>query len=60
MAVQHQGLGTKLILEAERISREEFGAARLAIISGVGARNYFRKEFGYQLEYTYMVKDITR
>lgn len=57
-AVQHQGLGAKLIREAEKISREEFGAARLAVISGVGARNYFRNEFGYQLEHTYMVKGL--
>jgi elongator complex protein 3 len=57
-AIQHQGLGVKLVHEAERISREEFGASCLAVISGVGARNYFRNEFGYRLENSYMVKDL--
>jgi elongator complex protein 3 len=57
-AIQHQGLGGKLLQEAERISREEFHADKLAIISGVGARNYFRNEFGYELEGPYMVKKL--
>jgi elongator complex protein 3 len=56
-AIQHQGLGSRLLKEAERISADEFQANKLAIISGVGARNYFR-EFGYQLEDAYMVKDL--
>lgn len=57
-AIQHTGLGRKLIQAAERISQEEFGANQLAIISGVGARSYFRNEFGYRLERTYMVKHL--
>jgi elongator complex protein 3 len=48
-----------LLEEAERISREEFGARKIAIISGVGARDYFRTEFGYRLEGAYMVKDLS-
>lgn len=54
--IQHTGIGTKLIREAERITREEFKLDKLAIISGVGAREYFRNEFGYTLESNYMVK----
>ncbi len=57
-AIQHTGLGRKLMQEAERISYEEFGADKLAIISGVGARSYFRNEFGYELERSYMVKNL--
>ncbi len=58
MAVQHKGLGRRLLQEAEGIARLEFGASRIAVISGVGAREYFRSEFGYELEGTYMVKDL--
>lgn len=54
---QHIGLGKKLLLEAERIAREEFGFKKIAVISGVGVREYYRK-FGYKLENEYMVKCI--
>ncbi|MFA6184197.1 MAG: tRNA uridine(34) 5-carboxymethylaminomethyl modification radical SAM/GNAT enzyme Elp3 [Parcubacteria group bacterium] len=54
---QHIGLGKKLILEAERIAREEFGLKKIAVISGVGVRNYYRKN-GYRLRDTYMVKTL--
>ena len=44
-----------LMEEAERIAREEHGSIKLAVISGVGTRHYYRK-LGYELEGTYMVK----
>ena len=56
-AVQHRGLGQQLVEEAERIAREEFGCRRMAVISGVGVREYYRR-FGYTLEETYMVKPL--
>ena len=46
-----------LMEEAERISREEHGSIKLAVISGVGTRHYYRK-LGYELEGTYMVKNL--
>ena len=52
---QHQGYGTMLMEEAERIALEEHGSHKLAVISGVGTRHYYAK-LGYQLEETYMVK----
>ena len=52
---QHQGLGKKLIKEAERITKKEFKLKKISVIAAVGARNYFRKS-GYKLEDTYMVK----
>ena len=58
IAVQHRGLGRRLLQEAERIARLEFGASRIAVISGVGAREYFRSEFGYELDGAYMVKEL--
>ena len=53
-----QGYGTLLMREAERIAREEHRSTRLAVISGVGTRHYYRK-LGYRLEGHYMVKDLT-
>ncbi|MCJ7764034.1 MAG: tRNA uridine(34) 5-carboxymethylaminomethyl modification radical SAM/GNAT enzyme Elp3 [Dehalococcoidales bacterium] len=57
-AAQHKGLGRELLLEAERIARKEFGAPILAVLSGVGARAYYRSDFGYSLQGGYMVKKL--
>jgi elongator complex protein 3 len=54
---QHIGLGKKLLLEAERITREEFGLNKIVVISGVGVRNYYRKQ-GYKLNQTYLIKHL--
>ncbi|XP_059838084.1 elongator complex protein 3 isoform X1 [Hypanus sabinus] len=54
---QHQGFGMLLMEEAERIAREEHGSSKIAVISGVGTRNYYRK-IGYELEGPYMVKHL--
>ncbi len=54
---QHIGLGKKLLLEAERIAKEEYGLAKIVVISGVGVRNYYRKA-GYKLRDTYLVKKL--
>ncbi len=54
---QHMGYGTLLMEEAERIAREEHGSDKLAVISGVGTRHYYRK-LGYHLEGPYMVKSL--
>ena len=44
-----------LMEEAERIAVQEHGSRKMAVISGVGTRHYYRK-LGYQLEGPYMVK----
>ena len=54
---QHRGLGRKLVKEAEKIAKKEFGLSRIAVISGIGVRPYYRK-LGYKLKDTYMVKKI--
>ncbi|XP_005146447.2 elongator complex protein 3 [Melopsittacus undulatus] len=54
---QHQGFGMLLMEEAERIAKEEHGSWKIAVISGVGTRNYYRK-IGYELEGPYMVKKL--
>jgi elongator complex protein 3 len=57
-AAQHKGLGKALLREAERIAAEEFGARQMTILSGVGAREYYRTEFGYQSRGDYMVREL--
>jgi len=57
IAPQHQGLGKKLIQEAEKIAKNEFSATKIVIIAGVGARQYFKK-LGYRLKNTYMYKKL--
>ena len=54
--VQHRGFGKKLLLEAEKISKN-LGFSKLKIISGIGVREYYKK-LGYKLEKNYMVKAI--
>jgi elongator complex protein 3 len=57
-AAQHRGLGKALLLEAERVAAEEFGLVQMSILSGIGAREYYRSEFGYSLQGAYMVKEL--
>ena len=53
---QHRGYGKELIERAEEIASES-GYGKLAIISGIGAREYYRK-LGYTLEGVYMSKTL--
>lgn len=55
-SAQHQGIGKNLLNMAESIARTN-NYAKMAIISGIGVRDYYRKR-GYQLKGTYMVKDL--
>ena len=55
--VQHRGLGTKLIRQAERITKKEYHLNKIAVISGIGVREYYRK-FGYKLKNSYMLKRL--
>lgn len=52
---QHKGLGKKLVEEAEKIVKQEFDLKKIAVISGVGVRPYWRR-LGYRLKETYMIK----
>ena len=57
-AAQHKGLGKELLREAERIASQEFQAQHMVILSGVGAKEYYRSEFGYSSQADYMVKNL--
>ncbi|MDD5109765.1 MAG: tRNA uridine(34) 5-carboxymethylaminomethyl modification radical SAM/GNAT enzyme Elp3 [Patescibacteria group bacterium] len=54
--VQHTGLGKKLMAAAENITRRR-GIKKIAVISGVGVRPYYRR-LGYRRAGTYLVKDL--
>ncbi|AEG17726.1 tRNA uridine(34) 5-carboxymethylaminomethyl modification radical SAM/GNAT enzyme Elp3 [Methanobacterium paludis] len=54
---QHMGYGEQLLAEAEKIASEEYDKNKLLVISGIGARNYYKK-FGYSREGPYMSKRI--
>jgi elongator complex protein 3 len=56
-AAQHRGFGKALLKEAERIAIEEHHKEWIAVLSGVGAREYYRSE-GYELQGAYMVKKL--
>jgi len=55
-ASQHKGLGKKLLKKAEKIAKKK-GFKELAVIAGIGSRQYYRK-LGYKLKDTYMVKKL--
>ncbi|MFH1248634.1 MAG: tRNA uridine(34) 5-carboxymethylaminomethyl modification radical SAM/GNAT enzyme Elp3 [archaeon] len=54
--IQHRGIGRLLIKAAEEISLKE-GKKRIAIISGIGVREYYKK-IGYIQEGSYMTKNL--
>ena len=45
-----------MLEEAERITKEN-NLNKIAVIAGVGTRNYYRK-WAYKLEGTYMIKEL--
>lgn len=51
---QHKGVGKALLKQAEDIAKA-FYKKKIVIISGVGVREYYRKQ-GYELEGPYMIK----
>ncbi len=55
---QHKGIGTKLLAKAEEIAKKE-NIKRIAVISAVGTRNYYKKR-GYVIEkkYGYVLKNL--
>jgi ELP3 family radical SAM enzyme/protein acetyltransferase len=54
--VQHRGFGKQLVAKAEEIAKYN-GYYKIAIISGVGVRQYYEK-LGYNLNNNYMIKEL--
>jgi len=59
VAWQHKGWGARLLKAAEEVARYEFNCRKILVLSGVGAREYYRKH-GYRrlLDSPYMVKEL--
>ena len=57
LQLQHRGFGKLLMENAERIASEEFDSKKLAVISGIGVRDWFY-EIGYKLDGYYVSKPL--
>ena len=57
VAWQHRGLGASLMRRMEKVSSEEFDAARLLVTSAVGTRRYYRR-LGYERAGPYMAREL--
>jgi elongator complex protein 3 len=55
---QHKGLGKLLMSEAEKLAKERFGADKMVVISGLGVKEYYIKNFGYKKEGPFVSKNI--
>jgi elongator complex protein 3 len=54
---QHQGYGRKLLAKAETMASEA-GYEKLSVISGIGAREYYREKLGYYQDGPYVSKRL--
>jgi len=54
---QHKGYGRRLIRRAEELAADA-GYGTLAIISGIGAREYYRRKLGYRQDGPYVSKQL--
>jgi len=55
---QHRGYGQLLVKTAEEIAIVN-NYNKVAVIAGVGTREYYKNKCGYHLEGTYMIKNLT-
>jgi len=56
-AHQHQGYGRRLLARAEELARDA-GFSKLAVISGIGVREYYREKLDYQQDGPYVSKSL--
>ena len=54
---QHQGIGKKLMMEAEKIAATDLSSNKLCVISAVGTREYYKK-LNYRINGPYMAKEL--
>lgn len=55
---QHKGIGSRLMRMAEIIAIKNH-CLKMAVISGVGVRGFYRNKLGYYNEDNYMVRNLT-
>jgi len=54
---QHKGYGKRLLREAERLAADA-GYEKVSVISGIGAREYYREKLGYHQDGPYVSKRL--
>jgi elongator complex protein 3 len=52
---QHRGYGRRLLMEAERIAKDELAVSKILVMSAVGTREYYKK-LGYTQDGPYVSK----
>ena len=57
--IQHRGYGKMMMKNAEKISSEDFDAKKLAVISGLGVRDWFYEQ-GYKMDGPYVSKLVKK
>ncbi|PSP83437.1 tRNA uridine(34) 5-carboxymethylaminomethyl modification radical SAM/GNAT enzyme Elp3 [Halobacteriales archaeon QS_1_68_17] len=54
---QHRGYGRRLLAEAERLAADA-GYGKLAVLSGIGVRQYYREKLGYRQDGPYVSRRL--
>ncbi|PSP54267.1 tRNA uridine(34) 5-carboxymethylaminomethyl modification radical SAM/GNAT enzyme Elp3, partial [Halobacteriales archaeon QH_7_68_42] len=54
---QHRGYGRRLIARAEELAADA-GYDKLAVLSGIGVRQYYREKLGYRQDGPYVSKRL--
>jgi elongator complex protein 3 len=55
---QHRGYGKELMLEAERIAKEDYDSNKMVVISGMGVREYYKNVLDYKQDGPYVSKKL--
>ena len=55
---QHTGFGKLLLSEAERIAIEKFDSKKMVVISGLGVKEYYKKNFSYKDDGPFVSKKL--
>jgi elongator complex protein 3 len=55
---QHRGYGQELMQEAEKIAKEDYDSNKLVVISGIGAREYYKNILKYKQDGPYVSKKL--
>ncbi|MBT4576849.1 tRNA uridine(34) 5-carboxymethylaminomethyl modification radical SAM/GNAT enzyme Elp3 [Candidatus Woesearchaeota archaeon] len=55
---QHRGYGKELMLEAEKIAKEDYDSNKMVVISGMGVREYYKNVLSYKQDGPYVSKKL--
>ena len=57
-SAQHMGVGKELMYKAEEIAKEKFDAKKMVVISGLGVKQYYKKNLGYKNDGVFVSKKL--